>query len=141
MDPSQILDGSWLKLFTGIDVTTLIAVGAIAFFLEYIQAVTDKQAVIATLLLGAVVGGATGYQQQVEDGSTVLLHVMNGAIRYGGFGCIIGRLTALWLRKSIPMGPSTVGKAISDAATTQMAVESGAVPTVNIAPASKNGGA
>lgn len=92
-DPS-FLPTEWLKFFQGVDVTVMVAIGIIAFMLEYSQRVPDGIAV----MVPAVLGGLWGLAEAFGEGYGTLAHVLKGVLVNCGAASILGRGVNVALR-------------------------------------------
>lgn len=88
----------WVKAFQTVDLGMAAGVAAIAAWLEYSEVITDKWAVILTLLLAAVVGIAAGQAKAVSDGTSLFYNVSYQIVLNAAAAAVIGRPAALALR-------------------------------------------
>lgn len=100
----------WVKAFQTVDLGMAAGVAAIAAWLEYSQVITDKWAVILTLILAAVVGIAAGQAKALADGTGLAYNIIYQTVLNMAAAAVIGRPAAMALRA---VWKTTDGKSIT----------------------------
>ena len=94
-----LIPGEWVKLFEGVDIPLMFAIGVVAFVLERSQRVGEGITVFVPLALGAIVGLVTGLERQSQDGASIMTHILKGVILNGAGASVMARAANFALAK------------------------------------------
>ncbi len=90
-----MLEGQWLEVFKGIDITVMGAIAVIAFTLERAKAVNDQWAALVPLLLGTAWGIAESFTMDYGHAAIIF----KGALLNGGGASMVARVAQSLLAK------------------------------------------